>query len=96
MLPGFVWTRTTVTDDTTKNVDSGDIITGNTTVGTVTDAAVDDADAGALTCTDTCPAAVVHHAIGHDHRGLVVDKQTTILLTVRENAEIHKQSEAFV
>jgi len=95
-LPGLMRTLTTVTEEAAEDVDGGDVVTGDTTVRTVTDAAVDDAHAGALASADARSAAVVHHAIGQDNGGLVIAEQTTILSTVGKNAEIHKQSEAFI
>ena len=58
--------------------------------------AVDHAQAAALAGAQPGPAAAVQQRVGHDDRGLVVGEHAAVLLHVRENAEVHKQSEASV
>ena len=58
--------------------------------------AVDHAQAAALARAQPGPAAAVEQRVGHDDRGLVVGEHAAVLLHVRKNAEVHKQSEASV
>ena len=77
-------------DQTTTDVDKRDIVRVDTVGDTFTNLAVDDIESGSFISPQACLATVVHPAVGDDHHRLVVGEHAAVLLTVREDAEVHK------
>ena len=88
VLRGLAGRVPAVGEEAAHHVDGGDVLHRHAAHQAVTDVAVDDGHGGALAGRDADIATAVHGGVGHHHRGLVVGEQTTVLLTVRENAEI--------